>query len=130
MERQKYGDLQHPARGCVKARPRWPGILFVTLLVGAILYLPVRREILDRGLIPAASFRSSSGVVLTLYDDGRYVSGNSKGTFRIEHYIEAPWISMIRLDSGQTLHVSYEARVYRVEDIPELTGADVKYKRR
>lgn len=102
----------------------------MALLVGAILYLPIRREILDRGIIPAASFRSPSGDVLTLYDDGRYVSGKAKGTFTTEHYVEAPWISLVRLDTGQTLHVRYEDRVYRVEDIPELTGADIKYTRR
>ncbi|MFI5387297.1 MAG: hypothetical protein ACHQ50_14395 [Fimbriimonadales bacterium] len=113
-------------------RKRWFGRLLLLVLIGAVLYLPVRRELLDLGLIPAASFRSSSGMTLTLYGNGRYTLAQGKkttGRFRKETYPDAPWISLIQLDSGLLLHVRYEDRVFRVEDIPDLEGATVKFVR-
>ena len=105
------------------------GRVALILVLCAVLYLPIRREVLDAGLLPAASFQGPGGSLI-LYDDGRYELDHKQGKFTTEHYPEAPWISGIRLDSGQMLHVRYEDRVYRVEDIPELRGAEITYTRR
>lgn len=115
------------------ASKRWLGYGAVVILMSALLYLPIRRELLDRGLIVAAKFRNHVNEVLTLWDDGRYEVTQSgatrKGKYTQEHYPDAPWISAIRLDTGLSLHVKYEDRVYRVEDIPNLAGADIQFKR-
>ncbi|HVT13537.1 MAG TPA: hypothetical protein VHE55_14830 [Fimbriimonadaceae bacterium] len=121
--------MQHSARGRLMALRRKVGIAFVVILICAILYLPIRRQILDWGWIPAATFRSPSRQTLTLYDDGRYVLDKGKGTYKVERFLAAPWISAIRLDSGKKLYIRYSDQVYRVEDIREMDGADVKYIR-
>jgi len=111
------------------AARRWTGRLAVALLVAGVLYLPIRRELLDYGWIRAASFRGADGSRLVFWDTGRYGLGSTVGNYRIERFPEVPWISCIRLDSGVRLYVKWQDRVYRVEDIPDLTGAGYRYVR-
>lgn len=105
-------------------------LLGLVLLVVAILYLPVKRALLDRGLIVAASFRSSDGTELVLWDNGRYRLGERAGYYSIDLFADAPWISRIKLDTGTSLYVRYADHVYQVEDIPELIGAKDRFTRR
>jgi len=108
---------------------RWAGRAFVVLLVLTVLYLPVRRQMLDLGIIRAALFRSSDGVRLTLWDNDRYQLGATAGRYAIERFPEVPWISSVRLDTGQRLYVKWQDRVYRIEDIPDLTASGVTFSR-
>lgn len=103
----------------------------------AALYFPVRREVLDRGWVASGEWQTKTGDRLTLFGNGRYVlrrlGSTSRGRFAIERFPNAPWISMLRLDEterGLILHVRYEERVYRIEDIRHLEGADVEFDRR
>jgi hypothetical protein len=110
--------------------PRWIGIGVVFVIVAAMLYLPIRRELIDRGVIAAASLHSHKpDARLTLYGNGTYVDESRRGQYTIERFPDAPWISLIRLDDGQSLHVKYEDRVYQVEDISRLEGADIVFVR-
>jgi hypothetical protein len=109
--------------------PKWVGVAIVLILVAAVLYLPARRELIDRGWVAAGTLVSDKGERLTIYGNGVYVSSGGRGTFKIERFPDAPWISMLRLSDGQTLHVKYEDRVYQVEDITRMEGADVVYGR-
>ena len=101
----------------------------VPIVVAGVMYLPVRRSLLDLGWIQAASFRAPDGADLVLWDDGRYRLGAKVGKYSIERFPEAPWISCIRLDGGERLYVKWQDRVYRVEDIPALSGSRGSYSR-
>lgn len=103
------------------------GRIFATAVVLGILYLPARRVVLDEGWIPAGRFRSTKGSVIVLYDNGRYRANGQEGRYTIQYYPEAPWISLLKLDTGQVLHARYEDRSFRVEDIPFLADARQRY---
>ena len=108
---------------------RLGGQFLVAGLISAVLYLPVRRELLDFGLIPATTLHSQDGRSLTLWDDGRYRLNRSIGKYKIETFVNTPWISLIRLDSGMLLHSRYQDRIFRVEDLSVLDSQNAVFKR-
>jgi hypothetical protein len=109
---------------------RW---ILLALIVGGILYIPIHRELVDRGVLQAGRYQAKTGERLTVYGNGKYELSRggrkTRGTFTIEKFPDAPWISLLRLDIGLVLHVPYDGHVYRLEDVPELDGADVKFSR-
>src|SRR5579862_4594820 len=110
------------------------GIVAVILIVCGVLYLPVRRELLDFGVIPAGTFRDQKGTTLTLYANRKYqmLQGGQlrTGSYTTEKFAEAPWIASIHLDSGLALYVPYQDHIFRIEDATVLTGAEIKLDKR
>jgi hypothetical protein len=109
---------------------RLTGFLTLVLACAVVLYFPIRRQLLDSGAIAAGTF-AGKGSKLTLYDDGRYEltdrAGKRQGRFTKDIFPTAPWIASIRLDGagkGLVLHVDWDDRAYRIEDVRRLTTSD------
>ena len=103
-------------------------------LVAGVLYLPIRRAVIDRGWTPAATFASKDGGTLTLFAPGEFLRNKdgreTRGRFQTERFADTPRISHLRLDDGEVLHVRYDEGAYQIENISLLSSADTDYKRR
>ena len=110
------------------------GLGIALLLVGAVLYLPIRRAVIEHGLAPAGTFVSKEGVSLTFFDSGEFVRSargkEERGRFQTERFVDTPRISHLRLSDGEVLHVRYDEGAYQLENISTLSSADTDYKRR
>lgn len=110
------------------------GLGIALLLVGAVLYLPIRRAVIQHGLAPAGTFVSKEGISLTFFDSGVYVRSvggtETRGRFEAERFVDTPRISHLRLSDGEVLHVRYDEGAYQLENISQLSSGDTDYKRR
>jgi hypothetical protein len=103
------------------------------LVIAVILYLPARREALNRGWAPSGTFVSTSGTKITVYGDGtfrkRHGSKESQGRFATERFPDIPYVSLLRLDDGELLHVRYDNKAHWLDQITDLSSADETYRR-
>lgn len=108
--------------------------VFWFVLLAAVLYLPVRREVLNRGWLPSGTFVSAQGESITVYGDGRYQSrgrnGEKSGRFTAERFPDIPYLSLIRLDTGELLHVRYDNSAHWLDEVSDLSSAETTYHRK